>query len=392
MMKYAKGNIASNLIDEKKEKFELKKLTTSLAKIENVLGLKIPETKILSILDSLNLSPKIAQGKLITTIPTYRGDIKADEDIIEEIARIYGYNNFPKTLPVSSVNKRKIPYFFDNTLHLQIKNLLVATGFSESMNLSLISKNLIQSCQLPLNKHLKIVNPVSNEYEYLRNSLIPSLIKSLKINENEERVKVFELAKVYNGNPDRHNEPYKLSALAKGISFRELKGVLDLIFSRFNIKNLKFGQEIPLEGLWHPNKSSEIIYNNKTAGFLGYLNPQVLHNHLIVDDILGFELDLKVLEEISKKTIYKPISQFPAQLEDLTFTFPEKTKIGTVLENIRKIDRLIFNIELTDIYKDAYTFKIWYQHPKKTLNDREVENIRLKIIQLVKNKFGGRVK
>jgi phenylalanyl-tRNA synthetase beta chain len=130
-----------------------------------VLGIKIQDSDVVQILSKLNLSPKKNKSGVICSIPTYRGDIQIEEDLIEEVARLYGYNKFPTTIPTGKVSDGKIPYYFDDSLILDIKNLLISCGYSETKNLSLISKDLIESFGLNPAKHFRITNPVSIEYE-----------------------------------------------------------------------------------------------------------------------------------------------------------------------------------------------------------------------------------
>src|SRR4030042_4916008 len=134
----AGGEIASKIIDLKEKNYEPKKLDLDFDKLEKILGIRIPDSDIIQILSRLNLSPKGSKLGASCTIPTYRGDIQIEEDLAEEVARLYGYNKFPLTMPSGKVSNQKIPYYFDGSLILKIKNLLISYGYSEAKNLSLI--------------------------------------------------------------------------------------------------------------------------------------------------------------------------------------------------------------------------------------------------------------
>jgi len=192
----AGGEIASKMVDLKEKNYEPKKLFLSFNKLEKILGIKIPDPDVIQILIRLGLSPKKNKLGILCVIPTYRGDIQIEEDLVEEVARLYGYNKFPMTIPTGKVSVQKIPYYFDDSIILNIKNLLNSCGYSEAKNLSLISKDLIEKFGMKPIKHFRITNPVSREYEYMRTSLVPGLVSAIKIN-STDNLKLFEIDKVY---------------------------------------------------------------------------------------------------------------------------------------------------------------------------------------------------
>lgn len=379
----AGGKIASDLIDLKKDKFDPWKVTLSEENMEKILGIKINTKVAVNILSKLNLNPKKVAKGIECTIPTYRGDIKIEEDLIEEVARIYGYNNFPLTLPKGSVLKNKIPYYFDDSIHIKLKQILTAAGYSEVMNLSLISEETIKKFELKTTDHIKITNPVSLEYEYMRKNIAPQLITALKLN-TQEKIKLFEIGKVY------PSEKYKLGAMSKGYSFREFKGVLDLIFEKLNINNYKVEFETS-NPYMHKSIAGTVKSGKTVIGEFGGLSPKVLSNLGLKNEIYILEFDIEELEKIIKTKIFKPIPITPPQIEDITLTFPNKTRVGDVINKIYETSKIVDRVELIDIYNDSYTFRIWYQ-AEKNLSDKEVEIIREKILRDVKQNFGGMLK
>jgi phenylalanyl-tRNA synthetase beta chain len=372
----AGGEVASDLVDLKEKEFRSWNLDVSFEKIEKVLGIKIPDTQIVKILDRIGLSPKRSKEGVSCLIPTYRADIKIEEDLVEEVARIYGYNKFPKTLPKGQVSATKIPYYFDDGFILKLKSLMVASGFNEVFTLSLISGGVLDLFEIDKKACVKITNPISLEYEYMRPTLIPSLINGGKL---------FEISKIY------PSENYNLGAVVNGGSFRKFKGVIDLILERLNISAYKIEFESNSPYL-HPSKSGTILLGKDTLGIFGELSPKVTSSLELKDKVFTFEFDVAALQKHVKQPIFKTIPENPPQVEDITFTFPEKTRVGEAVERIWNLDSRISNVELEDIYGDAYTFRIWYQDPKKTLTNEEVEKIRKEIILSVKTKFGGQVK
>ena len=380
----AGGEIASEIIDLKKHGFGSWNLELGLEKLEKILGIKIPTPGVVQILSRLNLSPKLQKNKIICVIPTYRGDIKIEEDLIEEVARIYGYNKFPKTLPAGRQIFQKIPYYFDDSFHKKLRGIMTASGYSEAIPLSLLSKSTLEKFGIDSKHAVKITNPVSLEYEYMRPSLLPGIVEAIKIN-NEEVVQLFEIDKTY---PE---ENYKLAVTLKGGTFKGFKGTIDLILERLNISDYKIEFETN-KPYFHAWKSGTIKIGSETVGEFGELSPVVLSRLEIKDSILCFELDIAILEKHAKIKNYVTVAENPAQVEDLTLTFPPKTRIGEVIKTINNSQLTINKVELTGTYKGSYTFRIWYQDPKKNLTDKEVEEIRNKILKDIKNKFGGNLK
>jgi phenylalanyl-tRNA synthetase beta chain len=275
---------------------------------------------------------------------------------------------------------------------LLLKDLLVASGYSEVMNLSLISKDLIESSLLASNSHIRISNPVSKDYEYLRMSLIPGLMNAVLLNQSLTSVQLFELDKVYLGKPGKTVEPYRLAGITNKEGYRKLKGLIDILFTRLHIGNIDIKTTEALSGLWHPVNSGNVLIGKDLIGTFGEIHPKVREKLGIKEKVFAFEFAVDLLYKYSRSTIYKTIPKYPAQIEDITFTFPPKTKIGEALSSIKLADSLISNVELTDIYLDSYTFRIWYLNPKKTLIDKEVEDLRKKVLDIVKTKFGGQLK
>jgi len=384
ILETAGGEVTSNLIDLKQKEFKPYSLDLNLKRLNEVVGIEIKKDKVVKIFSSLNLNPKAKGEKITCIIPTKRADLKIEEDLIEEVARIYGYNNFPLTLPEGKVKEEKIAYFKDDKIEKRLREIMIASGYSETMNYSLISEKIIKDSLSDPEKHIKIKNPVSLDYQYLRSSLIPSLILAAKLN-TDKAVKLFEIDKVF---PE---EKYKVSAIGKGIEFREFKGAIDLILERLGIENYEIIFEVE-EPIFHPAKSGTIKVKESNIGYFGEINPQVRENFAVKEILWAFELDLDALKDGSKIKTFVPVSSYPPQIEDLTFVFPPKTRIGEIIITIKKLDETIKNVELKDIYENAFTFKIVYQSNQKTLTDKEITKVREKIVKNIENRYGGKIK
>jgi len=378
ILEIAGGEVASNLYDIKAQDFKPWKLKLRLERLAKILGITIPEKKVTGILDSLNLSPVIlnkrsaskdlkgfaksdlAQNDIIEcSIPTYRNDLKIEEDLIEEVARIYGYNNFPKTIPIGEIPTQQIPYFKDFRLDEKIKNILKASGFSEIYTYSLISEKDLTETGINSQNTLRVDNPVSRDFEYLRPTLKINLLKALVQNKpNFTEINLFELGKVYlEKNLDRAQEAYFFSGITNTKNFLEVKGILERLFEELGIKD-------------DPAKFIEII-----------------------NEGIFFEINYsEMLNKINLKKKFIPLAKYPGIYEDLAIVAPESTKIGQIIEEIKNQSSLITIVSLLDQFKETRTFHIVYQHKNRNLTNDEVTKIREKILESLKNKFNARLK
>ena len=361
ILELAGGEIASDLIDLKEQDFKPWKLDLNLQRLEFILGIKIEEKTVINILEKLNLNPKKIKTDLITCeIPTYRNDLQIEEDLIEEVARIYGYNNFPKTLPTGQIPTGIIPHFKDYKLFDIAKNILTAAGFSEIYSYSLISKNDLIENDLLTDSVIKVNNPVSLDFEYLRPNLIINLKKAYKQNApNFKEINLFELGKIYHGKSLKTaQEPYHLTSISNVLDFAKTKGIIERLIHDLNFNEDKCDYTINTE-----------------------------------DNLTIFDFDFsKALANRGKNVAFKPISKYPPITEDLSLETDSNIKIGEIISLIKKQSDLITDVTLIDIYKNSKTFHIIYQNANKNLTNAEVSEIREKIIKNLKEKFFAKIK
>ncbi|MBI2613387.1 MAG: phenylalanine--tRNA ligase subunit beta [Candidatus Levybacteria bacterium] len=367
VLELAGGEVASELYDIKKEYFKPWKLELRVKRLNQILGIEIPTKKILEILGSLNLSPihlpgerkRHLEGETVIecAIPTYRNDLKIEEDLIEEIARIYGYNNFPKTMPGGTIPTKQIPYFKDYRLDEKVKNILKASGFSEIYTYSLISEKDLIEAGINSQNVLRVDNPVSRDFEYLRPTLKTNLLKALSQNKsNFEKINLFELGKVYNGkNLDEAEENYFLSGISNSKSYFEVKGMLEKIFEDLGIKE-------------DPTRYIEIL-----------------------NERIFFELNYsELIKKINPDKKFIPLPKYPPIVEDLSIISDAKT--SEIIDEIKKQSSIIVNVSLLDQFEDSRTFHIVYQDENKNLTGEEVAKIREKLLKSLKEKFTARLR
>lgn len=364
VLELAGGEVAGNLCDIKNEDFKPWKLKLRLDRLAKILGITISEKKVIDILQNLNLNPNVILSKaknpsVECAIPTYRNDLKIEEDLIEEVARIYGYNNFPKTMPIGEIPIQQIPYFKDYRLDEKIKNILKASGFSEVYTYSLLSEKDLSEVGINSQNILRVDNPVSRDFEYLRPTLKINLLKALSQNKsNFEKINLFELGKVYLGkNLDEAKETYFLSGISNSKSFFEIKGLLEKVFEDLGIKE-------------DPTKYIEIL-----------------------NEGIFFELNYsQILKNRNSNKTFKPLPKYPPIMEDLSIITDENVATSDLISEIKNQSPLIVSVSLFDQFENSRTFHIIYQDKSKNLTGEEVAKIRTKILKNLKEKFNAELK
>ena len=386
ILEIAGGKIASKLYDIKNEDFEPWKLKLRLSRLNQILGITIPEKKVIGILNSLNLLPVILNRQLAEknhsnknrsfaslsgaqddirerviecTIPTYRNDLIIEENLIEEVARLYGYNNFPKTMPIGQMPIKQIPYAKDYKTEEKAKNFLKACGFSEIYTYSLINEKDLAEQRLNPQHVLRVDNPVSREFEYLRPTLKISLIKAFFQNKpNFTKKNLFELGKVYLGkNLDEAKEAYFLSGITNAKNFFEVKGILERLFEELGVKD-------------DPSNLIEIL-----------------------NEGVFFEFNFSdILKRVNLQKKFIPLPKYPPIIEDLALLMHEKIKTIDIIEEIINHNSLIVDVSLLDQFEDSRTFHIVYQHKERNLTSEEVATIRSRILKALEEKFKAKLK
>jgi len=392
------AKVASELIDIYPNPQKAKTVKLDINQAEKLIGVKITKQKITNILESLGFSLVTDHQSLITfSVPHWRyDDVSIPEDLIEEIARIYGYHRLPSNLP-----RGKIPAVTkDSTFEwiYQIKNAFKNWGLTEVMSYSMVSQTQLEKTEIEPKECIKISNPLTEDLVYMRPSLIPSLLMVVSEN-NQDEITIFELANVYlyqkiDKLPD---EAPMLTGLLTGEKFYQAKGVVESILATMGINNYQFEpyhlKQTFYGKVFHPARTAEVMVKKDSLGVVGEISPHVLARFGVKGRVVVFDLDFRELaKRASKAKKYTPIPKYPAIVEDLTFVVPPKTLVGEMFEEIEKASQLIKLTELIDSYKNTRTFRITYQSPKKTLTDKEVEKIRGKIVHKLKTKFEAKLK
>jgi len=381
LSKNAGARVASNLIDIEESKYQKKLIKADFNKINSVIGVSIEKEEAKAILRSLGFIEKEPDQY---EVPSWRyQDVEIEEDLAEEIARIYGYFNLPIILPegiIPSGQEDKTFYFEDKA-----KDYLKHQGFSECVTPSATSAEILEKGENTPDKAIKIKNPLSKDFEYLRYSLIPQLLESIRFNKsNFEKIRIFELANVYE-KTDKDKLPNEYSRLTgiifdKKSTMLDLKGTVEGLLSELGIANYDFEQK--------NNQEADLTISKEVVGFI----------KSSVDGLM-FDLNFKVLlKYVSTSNSYKQIPSVPSVVEDLTFEINKDEKAGPAINFIKTFsnEKISLSAELTDVFEKedvrAITVKIKYQAKKENLSNDIVAKIRELLIKELDQKFGVTVK
>jgi len=371
------ATLASKIYDHYAKAYTAKTITLSKSFIDERLGVEVSKTRVEQILTDLDFEVKWNKDNFTVSVPSIRAqDIAIAEDVVEEVARIYGYHNLPSELMTG-----KIPEpLSDAPFPFEIHTKRIVQGLS---GVEIYTMSLVSGKEVDPKSALKIRNPLGSDNEYMRTSLAPSLVRAAKENNGEkDPFHLFEMANVYlPKKKDLPEEKMMLAGIFANTGFRHAKGIVESLLDQLHID---YTFEIEDASFYVKNTRLKVLHGKKEIGKFGQLeNGGYYYYQFVVEELR------KIYKQMPT---YNPIPKYPAQVEDITLNLSERIKVGDVMETIEKSNQLVSSVELTDMYENAYTFRISYQDPEKTLTDKEVEGVRTKILAELKKKFGVSIK
>lgn len=375
------------------------KIKLNLEYANRLLGEKIPEKQALKILNLLGLKTS-GKGKIIMVkIPTIRIDLKTQEDLIEEIGRIYGYDKIKSKAPVLEVKPSRINE--QRQFEKMIKEYLAGAGFSETYNYSFYNISDAGNAELGKEKHVELQNPMNPDQTLMRTSLAPGILKNIKKNlRNYKEIEIFEIGRTYfqkeNAFPEEKNillGAVVLDEKKKGNNFYEAKGYIDLILQKVGIGSYYFDEfknsDENIPSLWHKTRCAQIQIegSEEVMGYVGEISPLVLQRFGIEKKVAMFEIDLGKLQlTAEKEREFKPLRKFPVSERDISMVADEEVKVDEIMQIIQETgENLVIDTDLFDIYdlsenETSFAFRIFFASDDRTLRNEEVDEIMKKII------------
>ena len=394
------------------EKHTPKNKTINLRKnkIKKILGITIPNIEILAILKNLKMDIEENefgyQGWNVKA-PPYRFDINDECDLIEEIARIYGYNNIKESIEDEPIEFKNESSRLINKNKLY--NIFTEIGYSEVINYSFVSPIMNDLNQNKVGQSMDLQNPLSIEMSVMRNSLLPGLINNLMHNLKRQHkdIRLFEVGKIFTGTKNKINEDEKISGLIYGsrhkeqwgysselVDYYDMKGHLEILFESLGISE-DISYKKSNHRMLHPGKSGQILYKNKIIGYIGCLSPEILFDLNLNNDIIVFEIDYSILSNrITYK--YKEQRYFPSSRRDISILMPVDIEINSVIRAINTLNiKELSDVVIFDIYdgktikpkKKSTSLGLIFQTKSRTLTDEEIDEFMININRHIESSF-----
>ena len=394
----AKMNL--EVIDIDKSSFIDSKLIIDYDKINSVIGLDLDMQEIDNILNSLNINVDIG----IVSIPYYRQDITIIEDLAEEVARIYGYDKLLSTLPKTEETLAK---FTDmQKFEIELKNICMVKEFNEIYTYSFFSENTLKKATLgresKLNDLVKLSNPLSIDFEYMRSTTIPHMLEALEINYTKKNtnVKLFEFGKVFlDAKNIEKNElvteknVISLGVYGDNIDFYYIKNIVMSIINKYKL-NTNIARSLNI--ILHPGMSADILVNNKIIASFGKVNPKVIVNYELPENTYIAEINVEELF-LNKVNMFKyeELPKFPAVERDLALVADDKILSGDLITEMKSVSELVEDVKVFDVYKGnqigenkkSIAYKILLRDKTKTLDEKDIKSVIENILVVLKDKF-----
>jgi phenylalanyl-tRNA synthetase beta chain len=402
-------------------------LPLRVERVCELLGMNLDEQAITDYLTSIEFTVQHGEeGVLLVAVPSFRVDIEREIDLVEEIARLVGYNDIPTTLPQISMD-----YLQRDPMRLlcgKAADICIGRGFSEAVNYSFIAEKHFDLLGLrvddPRREVTRLLNPLSEDQDVMRSMLLPSLLDNIRHNYNYQNtdIALFEIGKVFfqtGGTDELPDERVQLCAVMSGRRYSEapalyfsdeqadvfdLKGLAATLFDALSIngrRGITFAgvqdevQPYCLEGY------TILIQDGRTVlGMIGRINPRTMRSFGIKQQVYFLELDMTAVNELPRATrVFEPLPRFPSVKRDIALLVPEYVAAGDLLETIRTMSaQYVENADLFDVYRGkpiekgmkSVALSVTYRSQERTLDDETVDRVHEKIVNTLMARFEGR--
>ena len=409
----AGGEICAGIVDVYPSKREALNIKLRPERANFVLGTEIAPDDMCDILTRLGFT---VSDTFEVTAPTFRPDVGQEIDLVEEIARVYGFDNIPTTLPRGDIPIPKVVPKED--LRERVKMYLLQCGMMEAMNYAFYHPDVFDRIRLestdPLRQAVQIANPLSEDQSIMRTTLLPSLLANAQRNRNHQinDVQFFECSKVFipNGTDEYPNEPERVAGIIAGnlgagvygdplrpADFFDIKGVVEGMLGRCGVSNYTITHTD--HPAFHPGRRAEIHVEDKALCVFGEAHPEVMENYDLPHEAYLFELDFeRLVDVVEPMKQFEPIPIYPSVNRDLAIVLDADTPASRPTEVIRSAGgELVSGLHLFDVYtgeqvpegKKSLAFAIEYRSTTETLTDEIVDRIHGGILEQLERELGA---
>jgi phenylalanyl-tRNA synthetase, beta subunit, non-spirochete bacterial len=408
------GGEAAEFVDTGKAAPAPKKVSLRLERLEKILGIEISRSKVTSILTSLGVKARLASKNILElTPPGFRYDLQNEIDMIEEVARIYGYENIPETIPPVLEAGSRLPQ--ESVIDKKIRGTLVNLGLSEIITYSLLSKKAVDMTGSSCSDIVSVKNPLSNEQEVMRPTLLVGMLNSMRwnINRKLKDIKFFELGRAYFKETENSFAEKKYLAIAvtgqlydgwighpRDVTLFDLKGIVERLFIQMGVK--AFSVKETQHSAFSPAACASIEVDGVPVGIMGQLDPKVLHNFDIKESVYAAEIDCgKLTKHISLGKKFKESPKFPSVIRDISIVADKNISNAGITSLIRgTAGDILKGAELVDRYgggqipegKIGLTYRLEYQDPGRTLEDPDVQAVHSRVISALESDLGAKLR
>ena len=412
IVELAGGSVAKGRIDVFPSPPPDRRLSISVERTEAILGLRIDQLEIDRLLRSIGLDVEPAadrDGISYVAVPSWRQDLEREIDLIEEVARLNGYDRIPVTMPAGRIVSQREPGHYRRVR--RVRNVMAASGFSEIINYSFVSPSAWDRLGLesldPRRRTVRILNPLTEEQSVMRTSLIPSLLETAARNLAYRTLdlRLFELRPTFlpREGMELPQEVMRLSAVMCGrrepegwgqgreaVDFYDMKGAAERLFELMQVPGLRWEADGG-EPYLHPGKSCRIRSGEEIIGTLGEVHPKILVNFDIDQPVFILDLDLEAMFALcEERRGFRPISRFPDIYRDSAFLLSEATsaeQVFAVIDRVKSKD--VEDVVLFDLYrgkgipegKKSLAVRVRYRSAERTLTDEEINKMHARIVQ-----------
>ena len=379
------------------------------ARLTRLVGIEIDAAEVQGTLERLSLSPRRTDEGWCVQVPSHRFDIAIEEDLVEEVCRIYGYNRIPSKVPQTPLDLRQVS--LETLPRVRVRHLLADLGYQETITYSFVDP-VMQDLLDPGNAPVGLSNPMSGEQSVMRTTLLPGLIDAARANlaRQQNRGRLFEVGLCFQPGetliqtnrvggvlwgsrmPERWNSPDET------VDFFDVKGDVERLAGLGGDRSIEF---VPREdAVLHPGQSADLRIDGNAAGWLGRLHPELEQRLDVRGPLFIFELDAQVIE-MSAATHYREVSRFPSVRRDLSLTVLQsvaasalegciREALGSYLIEFRVFD--VYHGEGIDSTEKSVAVGLTLQDPSRTLTDKDINGLMDKAISALETDLGARLR
>jgi phenylalanyl-tRNA synthetase beta chain len=402
------GRLSSELVDIQVKKYKPLSFSITLGEIQQLIGVPIKQKEAVSILKRLGFTLRATGDKLQAETPWWRDhDIESGRDLVEEVARVYGYENIPPLFPAGLATR---PVSSELVWEDRLKTIAKGAGLTEAYTYSFVSRALLERANFDPSKMVRVQNPLSADFEFMRTSLLPSLLQVVSENqERENNLRLFEIAHVYyHHDPaivdwsELPDERLQLAAAFVGgdQAWKIAKGFAEHVYRECGIEEVTW-QRPEGDGFWHPGRTVQAFLGEHLLGTIGEVHPLVAERFKITDRVAMLDMPLEEIFECAREAKkYRPIPAFPEAKRDAAFLVEQVTEVGKMQLAMKEISSYLRDVEWFDTYrgtgipadKKSVAFHLTFSAPDRTLEAAEVDQAMEKIKMALKERFGAEVR